>query len=334
MNVSGVFVKPSVVSMSVVANAHNTTDGVIVGSLKSATGVQLDDAYNEQVQINVVADAIIGGAVLGQEALSFAGGASQSNMLTYLWPSGSGATITLNAIDAASATSNKLNNGGFENWTIPNTPDNWTIALGTPGVQILKTTAHVYKGTAALQLTSDGSQKTCLQQVPSSFTALTQFAVNLWMGQSAIPASGALELALVDYLGNYINDQAGTPNKQLIQLSGAGTAYAPYNVAFRLPLLIPSGATFQMRYNPPPAVSDSTYIDQLGFAPMVNQYPGGPWWLAFSGLHQFTELDAWIGQTNNNYSGLQQALWNRLMNMSQFPLLLPASANFNIPDAY
>ncbi len=332
MNASGALVRNNTLSLVVTPAPDNTTDGQIVGSLLNANGVPLEDAYNEDVTVTVTADALTGGATLGQEQLLFQGQGAASNMLTYSWPSGSGGSLSLRAVDAASSSSNYLTNGGFETWTVSNVPDSWTVVSGTPGVTIFESTSPVFAGTACLRILGNGSQNTCLQQIPSVLTPLTQFAVNFWIALSGVPAAGVLEVALVSGTGAYINDQTGTANVLTVSLPVQGTPFAAHQAVFRTPLIIPTGATLQFKLTTPLSAATSLYLDQVGFKDMQPLYSGGPFFMAFSGTAQFTQLDRFTVGVSNSYSGNVQSMFQRLFRMSSLGLLLPASASYNIPD--
>lgn len=139
----GVTLNQSAVTIAATAGSGNFGDGVCIVTKKSGTGL---------VQENSIAETILGTAQAGgtTAAFQFLGTTAASSPLGQDWPLGSDANKTITGIDANAAAGSILNNGGFETFVNqPNVPDNWILAVGTPGTHLIATTIEVQTITRA-----------------------------------------------------------------------------------------------------------------------------------------------------------------------------------------
>ncbi len=192
-------------------------NGVVTCSVKRpADGLVLENTFAESVLATCLSDSYIGGALLNNETFAITGTGRQTNVFAFDWPLGSDGRITVNAIDADSdnASGNILTNSGYEEFT-SNTPDNWTIEVGTAGTHVFEESTLVFGGSGAVCITGDGATLVQFYQefedgddgTSGELEPLTQYSFNVWMRRDGIaPAAGVLAVELVDGSGAVIND--------------------------------------------------------------------------------------------------------------------------------
>lgn len=327
-------VQASAVAASVAAGS-NTGNAVCIATTKTASGLVAENLFAEVIAGVVTNDSQSGGATAGREGLSFAGQFAVSDALSYLYPSGSGASQSLRAIAASSyngsGTANQLANGDFETWTVANIPDGWHIGTGTAGTQVLQSTGTFYDGLSSLEFAGDASTLTSLYTALGTDTQaavkpLTQYAVNGWMKVSAAPAAGVLTVALTDGSGTVINDAQGNANSFTVNLVTLGTTFVPVNGWFRTPRVLPSAVRLQFKLTTALSASKNLFIDRVSLASPAPFYSGGPTIAVFSGNANLISGDSFTVTTTST-PGLLQAGFDRLFGMKSLGLLLPSVAS-------
>ena len=307
-------VQRNTVSASVTPAGGNTGNGVVLASMLSALGLPLEYAFAENITATVTRDAQSGGAVAGQEQVSFAGEAAVTNQLSWLFPTGSGASSTLTAVNASAnggrGTSNQLNNGSFETWvTTPNVPDSWHIgAAGVAGTSIFKSTAQHYDGLASLNLLGDGSELTAVESrwgvdFGSGPSPLAQYAVNLWIKVDVVPSAGVLSVELVDGTGTQLVDAQGNASAFTIALTGATTSWVAHGGFLRTPRILPAQTWLQLRLSTALDSGKNVYMDRVSLAQPNSFYVGGPAIVPVSGSINFISGDSFGIAVSNNYGG-------------------------------
>jgi hypothetical protein len=127
-------VDASTVGITVTAGGSNTSDAAIVTSTKRGDGL---------VQENSLAETITATAITTSRTatIQFKGESARSK-LDPTWPGGSGARLSVVAVDANS--SSLLSNGGMETEdTVDNQPDNWVVSVGVVGTTVKMTNVEV-----------------------------------------------------------------------------------------------------------------------------------------------------------------------------------------------
>ncbi len=260
-------------------------NGVIVTSTRRPSdGYSLQNTLAEDLEIFCTGDSFIDGATAGNEPLSITGTRVQTDPFAFDWPLGSGANISLNAIDGSkdNASGNILTNSGFDKFTIANRPDKWEIVTGTVGTHILREVSLVYDNGSALKITGDGSNLTTIRQkfgdwsvgTSGTLKPLTQYSHNLFTradGNSSI-AAGVLRMRLVDGNGATINDAFTTPNANstTIDLTTINNVYTAYNVAFRTPPILPPSMYLEYALTTAITNGRSIFIDKASMG-LMNQ---------------------------------------------------------------
>jgi hypothetical protein len=324
-------------------------NAVIVTSVKNPQGQLLAYAFPETLTFLCTADSQ-GSATSGSEPLSVRGAPAVADVFSHLWPGGSGASASVNAVDAAkfSTTANLLVNGDFETATTANILDNWTRLVGASGTDIFQAgSANAYTGSFALQFT--GTAGALLDSVAQSFntanstspdaggtTAVlrpdTQYALSAWVKCSSTPAAGVLEFSLVDGTNTVINDDAGTANVVTKALTTVGATYVNVNGTFRTPAVLPAAQKFRVRLSTAITSGVSVYVDRVAFTPMTQVYAGGPFVAAFSGSARLILNDSWTVAVTNTFGTVQKWM-ERMFGMKALGLQIPQSGAPTVLDS-
>lgn len=333
------------VGASVVADAGNAGDAVVVFGCKDSNGLDLEYIIPESIAGVCTRDAQSGGAAVGQETITFRGQYAISDTLSNLWPVGSGAAVSVRCIDpsqdASRGNSNYLNNGDFETWTVSDVPDGWTIAVGGAGSTIYRSSVH-YDGSYSLNFYGNSTEETAVYQEFGTILAsgtttpvlpLDQMAFNAFVKIDATPLFGVLTFSLVDESDSVILDSQGTPNVVHYDLTTASTDWTAVNGFFRTPRVLPSSTRFMISLSTPLEASKNVYIDRVGFAEPYSFYRGGPVIAAFSASSPIIQGDGWTATTTNDYDGQFQTWFNRVFGMANMGLILPSSGSPSISDS-
>lgn len=334
-------VKASVVGISGTSGGSNTGNPVFVYSTKTKTGLALENLFAETITGETTSDSQTGGVSAGSETITFQGQYAQTDRLAYDYPKGSGSTLALTLVDASldepGGYSQWLQNGNFETFTVANTPDHWTITVGTAGTQVLESTAQHYDGSASVSFVGDSSTLTAIEQEfsvdnTSVILPYDQYAVNLWVKCDSIPVSGVLEIALCDGSGTIIQDAQGNDNKITENLSSLTTSWAAINGVFRTPRVLPTAVNLRIRFSTACPTGTTVFMDRLAFARMYQLYQGGPYVSGFSGSTATIDGDTYTITTTNT-RGKFQLGFQQLFNMMSLQMLLPSSGSPTQADA-
>ena len=321
-------------ALAITPNPGNTGNPVLVASLRGVTGLAIDNAFAEVLTATVTADSQSGRATAGSEPLSVVG-ASSVAALDSAWPAGSGATAGLRLIDASRAGSSGasfLNGGDFETWTA-GLPASWNLRAGVAANLAQSTPA--YTNAAALGFVGDGASTPAIDQVfgtnnPVLLLPSSQYAVNFWAAATGSPATGSLEVALVDGSGNITVDGQGVANALVVPAASLAATYAPFGAVFRTPRVLPTQLRLRVRLLAPLPSGTTLLLDRIGFAVMAPLYPGGPYLAGFSGSVPVVLGDG-FGLTVANSRGTTQQAFEQLYGMRALGLVLPTSATPTIP---
>jgi hypothetical protein len=353
----------STVSLGAQTNV-NTPAGnpVVVLGNKNVQGQVLQLVFPETITFTTTRDSQTG-ATPGNEVLAYAGYPTVSNPFSQLYPGGSGAAGNIALTDGSKSASagNLLQNSDFTTFTTANVPDNWTIAVGTAGVQVVNGGfAHAYSPTVngvlggSVGFVGDSATLTKITQsfntaplatvgaggTSVALTPDTQYAVNFWIIVPAgVPTAGVLRCSLQDGAGNILNDAVGTANSFSINLntSAVGNAFVNVNGRFRTPANLTTQTTpFKIVQDFTTALTTgfTAYVGRLATAQMAPLYQGGPYCAAFSGNLRVIAgraPDAWTFAVTNTYGKFQQWL-DRVFNLRAQGLQFPFSGSPTVSD--
>lgn len=279
-----------------------TGNGVINVSYKRPLdGLVLENIFAETVQLSCSQDSYTGGAQAGNEGILIEGAGNELDLFAFDWPLGSNSTITVNAIngDQSNRAGNILTNSGFANWT-GGIPNNFTLPVGSPGVNIFQENTLIYTPGSAVRLTGDGggTLTQLLQQfgiASGSSTNLlpqTQYSFNIFMRrQAGAVGTGILTIDLCDQNGNTINDNNGVANSFTVSLPGLTTTYASFLGVFRTPTVLPTTSFLRMRLTTALSNGASVYLDKASLGITQQLYKSGPYFATHSGSINFVNGD-------------------------------------------
>ena len=357
MKASSQTVNRSTIGSSVSYSPSNIGNPSVVISLNDVNNLPVEDCFAELATATVTVDSQSSPNIAGTETIILQSQYSISDTFSWLYPEGSGTSLSLSAVsgmlNGGSGTTNWLNNGSFETWspTANGTPTSWNIQAGSAGGTILQSSSPVYDGSYALQFLGNGSENTSLYQsisTPSSVQNTntkilpnTIFAFNGWIQVSGTPSSGTVRIALSHPTTppspgglSPINDNSGTPNAVYINLNTLTNTWTPFNGVFRTPNQLPSMVNFEIKLSTPLTSGFSVYFDRVSFCQMSKWYNGGPFISVFSGNINMIKGDSFLTTITNSYNGHFQWFFDKCFNMKSLGLILPSSTSPTIPDSF
>lgn len=341
----------TVLAQTITATGSSFTgvgNGVIRTSVRRPLdGLVLENAFAENLLFTCSSDSYSGGVFQGNERFLVTGTGQQNNPYAFDWPLGSGAQTGVSAIDGLqdNSSGNLLTNSGFDSWQ-SNVPNNWSLTVGTAGVNISQETAIVYDppNGSSLTITGDaGGTLTSLQQqfgessgTLGTLNPFTQYAVNMFLRRDGIAAAaGVLTVELVDENGVVILDEGANPNSFTIALTGLTTVFTAYGGSFRMPAIVPDEVYLRMRLSTALTNNRNVYLDKISMGQMTQVYVSGPFVSVHAGATPFVVNDyATVAVTNSRGAAgtlsTFQTLFARLFSdMIGSELLLPSS---NVPS--
>lgn len=318
-------VKASGLTHSETPDPNNAGNGILVGDHRTTAGKAAEYAFPESLLVRVESDSYTGNRVAGQESLAVYGAAAVDG-LAWNYPQGSGSVSTPTACSPANSL---VANGDFELFTVADTPDDWTISVGTAGTHVKQYTASVYDGTTALAFAGDGATLTSIRQqfgvdTPSALKPGGHYALNVWLARVGSISTGTLRISLVDSSGNDIHDDEGNSNALLVTCTGLTTDYAAHSVTFRTPRNLPTSVFIRIDLTSAVNLGTMVLIDRLCMSEMTAAYDGGPSYAVFSGFLPFVAGDSFVASITNAFGKFQLA-FDRNFGMRQLGLALPSA---------
>jgi hypothetical protein len=348
MNASNQTVNQCTVGATVNYSPFNVGNYNLVISLYDFNGVLCEYSLSELLTGACTRDSQSSPSLAGVEPFRFQGQKAITNTFSFLYPEGSGASFSLNAVsgmtNGGSGNNNWLMNGSFETWspTSGGIPTSWHIGTGTAGTTILQSSSIVYDGLFALEFAGNGSEDTALYQqftVPSqqndtisSIYPNNIFAFNAFIRTSGSPASGVLRVALTNGSIPLLNN-AGNSNSFTVNLNSIGNTFLPISGIFQTPNNMGPNVYLELKLTTPLPSGKNIYIDRVSFAQMIRTYAGGPYATMFSGNVPALQGDLIWLNVGNNYNGQFQWLFQKQFNMVSLGLILPSSVSPTISDS-
>lgn len=329
MVAAGATVKANTVSGSVAALGTNNGNGACIVSVIDGDGKQLDNVYPEVIQVRCQSDSQPGTGNLAVGSESFLASGQQSITKTdFRWPTGSNnqTFIACANPDVDGGANNLLTNGSFETFTIANTPDGWTIIVGTAGVTV-QSTATAYNGFTALAIVGTaGAIRTRLAQTlrtsgtPGAIQPLTRYAVGVYLRMSTASVAGTVRIAMRDGT----TDGAAVIGGASITVAASAltTGYVLHTFQFNTPAALPDNLYLVIELTTAIDTGTSVYIDALAMVKMV-QHNHGPLLAIFRGNVKYIRGDGFNVTISNDRASLFQEFFNRAFNTDQLDLLLP-----------
>lgn len=212
------------------------------------------------------------------------------------YPSGTGLDTTVTAVDPASDAS-ILTNGGFDDFTVTDTPDDWTLGTGVlASTHVFEKASDDPRGTAStnksLRLVGDGSVLIKLDQTVTLLPN-TAYSVQFRLKKVTDPGTDwAVSLLLVDGAGTQVTGNSSYANV-ITSVTAASVASDWTNVVkgvFMTPAVLPTtGLQIEIRFHQfgslttAAASTAEVYIDHVSCIATEPLYDGGPTLTCFSG---------------------------------------------------
>jgi hypothetical protein len=358
---AGQTVARATVQTSVYVPPTNVGDASLVYTTFLPNGLRAENAYPEVLTAVCVNDGSPGGgAAAGSERIQVVGQQQVTDRFSFKYPGGSGVLTSLTAVNASLSSQtfgggNWLANGDFSSFQ-SNVPTSWRVTVGVPGSTILQGLSSFDSG-SVLNFVGGTNEQTGVQQIFGIDNAvtprpLTLIAVNAWVSLSALPASGVLELALVDGNGNVINDAQGAPNTRTLDLTAGiapwgtvpwgtgtwglnagygawggqpwgnvpwgefvGSPFVAVGATFRTPSVLPASVALRIRLVNPLSAGVMLSIDRVAATLPTQLYPQGPSVAIFSGPFNLAKGDSWQLKVTNNGFGVFQTFFDQVFGM-------------------
>lgn len=221
--------------------------------------------------------------------------------------------------------------GNQSQFTIVNNTTGGTITPGTTTAG----TAHVLRGSRALEFDSNGSQLTEIwYPLAGQLTPKQQLAFCAWMKTDSVPAAGVLTVDLYDGSA-VIADDFGTSNSFTVAATGLTTSFVAKTGVFRLPTNLPPVVYLRIRISTAVSNTSSVFIDEVSLKEMTEIYPGGPSAAAFCGGTPFVAGDYFTLAATNNRAGLLGEWMDRNFDLAGRGLVLPndTGGTETVPDS-
>jgi hypothetical protein len=347
----------------------NGSGYIFLCSMKDSRGKLLEYALPETILAKCITDSQ-GTATKFEEVFQIQGQPALADPFSWLWPQGSGGSVTVTAVDPYLSTNGNLLYNSNPDLFTSHVPNGWTLAVGTGGsaggVQdaVVDGGFAAYFGSHALQILGDGSTLTTLRQQfnsglntfpvygygnglsdiryswgggPSAQATQAsqtspQYALSFWIKADSVPGAGVLQISLVDNNFAVINDDAGTANTLSITLSGITTSYVNKVAYFRLPLILPSQVWLQIKATTAISNTKNIILGGMTLSRLTQMGPGLPYVGIASGNVPAYVPDAWTRATTNTFGVIQQNL-DRCFNMRGLGLSMTSSGSPTIADS-
>jgi hypothetical protein len=336
MVASGQSIQRPTTSATVTPLGTNKGDAIFVASLSNNLGDPLDLVVAETVTLTCTQDSSTGAPAFS-EVFTY-NGEPVVAITNYLWPQGSAANGNVKLTDAF--VTGLIQDGGFQAWTGVgmNTPTYWSIVTGATQITRNTTGTNILRGTSTIQIASNGTTLTELQQALLNPQPLTVYAVNFWAKVSSDDASGEFQVRLCNGTGTTLTNSDGSNLAATIATnggSGIGTAFTPFTFFWATGRQLPtSGGVFlDFAYTTSPASGVNLWIDLVGIAPATQLYGGGVYMAGFSKSSQSARGDIYTNVvTNNAPTNSFSSYTNRVFNMPQLGLYFPSASSPTISD--
>ena len=325
----------------------NSGNGVMAVSVLSYNGGTLDYIFNEKVTAICTQDSQ-SGTSLRQEQFTLTTPVAAGDILGFQYPLGSGVSQTTTVVDPTenNAGGNLLTNSDFEtSVNTPNVPDNWTLASGTPGTDILATAASINTGVYGLgcfEFVANSSSSPAITQAFNSVGGTgavlapnTIYPVAIWGQKNGSASVGTLAMSLVNSGGTVINDDSGAANTiTLAEASMSSASFTAVTGFFRTPSVLATGYKMKVYTSVSLGGTGGTiYYGGAAMAQGVPLYTQGPNVCFFAGPKPFYQPDQFVVQVNNNYGGAVQLGSDKFLNLRTNGFALPSSVSPTVPDS-
>lgn len=297
----------------------NTGNGNIVTSITDVNSVTNEHIVADTIMIRCVADKNTNGATsLDRFSMDGSGTVASTSYATKKARLGGSLTMA--------EASTILLNGSFEDFTVTNTPDNWTIDNGTVTTNILEETSAVFiTGTSALFLKSDATAATIKLHQNITGVLGTKYAIQVQLKKTGGSFSSTSSRLAITVKGT------GISTVDVFASADPGTAlttsYVKYSAVVNLPTVVPSDLNVEIAWTVANGVTSGqgVYVDQITMSPMVEF--NHVWYALFRGSTDFLVNDYFTLANTNDYAGKFQTFFARF-----YDAILPSTASGTPPE--
>lgn len=327
---------------SVSAGGSNVGNGTLVVSglasqALAPTVVDYPSIKTELITARCIQDANSTRIGEGAEEFRIMGQRAERN-LDEDWPKGSGTNVRVYAANpgfnnGTEVGENVLRNSNFELFNT-NDPSFWTVATGSAGTDVLKTTT-AYNGSSALEIVGDGATAVKLTQAFNSQNGSlgrlkpdTPYTISFAVRRNGSATAGNLKVYITD--GSNVLNNADSNRKMEISLAynligGITTTYQLKTLACMTPKSIPKGSYIVIETDTPFNTGCSIYIDELCVAEMHRPVAGGLAFQVIPGSTNFAYDDEFTCQVTNNDEGAFAREFDRFFDMAKYGYALPSN---------
>lgn len=221
-----------------------------------------------------------------------------------------------------------LPNGDFEDFTVANTPDSWTIDAGVAGTHIFEETtgADVKKGSSAIRFTGNAALASI--QISQGSDTLGQlvplqlYGFAIWVKGNASISAGTLT---IQFEGTGYTAGASEKITMNAAALAAATGYTLKNFFVLMPESLPDDFKLVIKWNGTPS-AHSVRLDYGGLAPV--NYHGGIGLILVDGAANSIRNDRYSFDVSNDNAGVFQTYFRKALRRQ-----LPTSGSPSIADS-
>ena len=274
--VAGTTFKQSIVNLS---NTPSLSDGN--GKLAALAPGSL--VYPEITLAQVTLDESRG-AAKWQEQVTLSATGSVDN-LSWLWPKGSGASVTLTAIDPALDIG--ITNGSFLNWVATDTtPTGWTLTSGNNPARITTAGTGVRGDDGPYAEFTGAAGTHRLDNTSVTLVPFAYYAVSVQLKRNGSVTAGG-----------YVTVECGGQNIVTVDPSSLSTSWSQYAAVIRAPEITTTAPAIRIEHAGITA-GDKFDVAHIAMVQLTPLTPAGLYVAVFSGNAAFTVNDYWTLTTN------------------------------------
>ncbi len=255
------------VSVAPAPNAKNVGDGTVVVSIiepeesDSATNVPSEFVQSEKFRLQCIGDSFTGGQLPANELFDLQGDLHLN-----------GPPVTVKG-EIEGLNDNRITNHGFEVFTVPNAPDDWTIDSGVVGVNIGESST-AFRGSKALELVGDGAtaviELSQLEEDMAGFAASARlrpkrhYLLSVRM-QTTTVATGTITFILKG------TGYTAPPGGSIVVATPGTTGFTLYSAVILMDKTVPDADDFRLSiaFSGTPLVTEEVIIDDVILQEMV-----------------------------------------------------------------
>jgi hypothetical protein len=291
-------------ALSITPDGGNVGDGVVIGSILNVDGVDDERIIDENVQFTCTGDRHLG-ASAGAERFSIVGTPRPRSMegdpddVSNGPKRGNGNGPSMRLIDSA----NLLLNGGFDTFSVADTPDSWDLDAGAAATHYFEETTVIVTawGGSALKILATASPANLIlsQDMTKLRPNTTYCGVVRLIKSGTMGAGSTFEVKMV---GTGVSDEElfdADPNTLT-------TSYAAHSAFFTTPADIPDNYRMEIRWTGASGQSgESVWVD--GCVVGIPVEFGHVQYAIYRGLNTDFIIDDFIDVvTANDYQGVFQ----------------------------